>query len=261
MKGKQGKMELLYYVIALIFGVLFGSFLNVLILRIPEGEDFVREPSHCPQCGKHLEFYELIPIISYVIQKGRCRGCYAGISVQYPLIEGANSLLWLLIFWQTGFSLISVCYALVASLLLAISVIDVRTMEIAPQLNMGILILGVVITILDRENFLDHIIGMVLVSSLLILVFVSTNGKGMGGGDVKLMATCGLVLGWQYILLAFVLGCMTGGIVHSLRMKVSADVDNRLALGPYLSLGVLVSMLWGTDILIWYIQDVLGQTM
>ncbi len=252
---------MIYYVLVLVFGVLVGSFLNVLILRIPEGEDFVRESSHCPRCGRVLEFYELIPILSYVAQKGKCRGCFAGISVQYPLVEAANGFLWLLVFSQLGFTLHSLCCAIVASLLLAISVIDVRTMEIAPQLNLGILVMGVVITILDREFWLDHVIGMFFVSSLLVLVFVFTNGQGMGGGDVKLMATCGLVLGWEYILLAFVLGCMSGGIIHTLRMKFSADVDNRLALGPYLSLGVLVSMLWGTDILIWYIHDILGQEM
>lgn len=251
-------MEIVYYGIAMVFGVLVGSFLNVLILRIPEGEDFVKEPSHCPRCGKLLEFYELIPIVSYLMQKGKCRGCGAEISIQYPLIEGANSLLWLLIFWQAGFSPISICYALVASLLLAISVIDVRTMEIPPQLNLGILVLGVIVTILDREYFWDHIIGMFLLSTMLIILLVMTN-EGIGGGDVKLMATCGLVLGWEYILLAFILGCLTGGIVHSLRMSMSSDVGRRLALGPYLSLGVLVCMLWGTDILLWYVQTILGR--
>lgn len=251
-------MDVIYYLIAMVFGVLVGSFLNVLILRIPEGEDFVREPSHCPRCGKMLEFYELIPIVSYVLQGGKCRGCGGGISIQYPLIEGANSLLWLLIFWQTGFSPISVCYALIASLLLAISVIDVRTMEIAPELNLGILVLGVIVTILDREYFWDHIIGMFIVSGMLVVVMVITN-EGIGGGDVKLMATCGLVLGWEYIILAFILGCLTGGIIHSLRMTMFADVGRRLALGPYLMLGVVVSMLWGTDILYWYVHTILGQ--
>ncbi len=243
----------------MVFGVLVGSFLNVLILRIPEGEDFVRESSHCPHCGRILQFYELIPILSYVMQKGECRGCSKGISIQYPLVEAGNSLLWLLIFWVNGFSWVTLCYAMAASLLLAISVIDVRIQEISPQLNLGIFVLGVIVTLLEgKDYFVDHIIGMFFISTLLIFVFVLTNGKGMGGGDVKLMASCGLLLGWKHISLAFVLGCLTGGIVHSLLMKLFADVDNRLALGPYLSLGVLVSMLWGTDILIWYMQNMLG---
>lgn len=252
-KGNRRVMNIyIYYGLAVLFGVLVGSFLNVLILRIPEGEDFVRDSSHCPNCGRVLQFYELVPIFSWLAQKGQCRGCDEKISIQYPLIEAGNAILWVVLFWQNGFSLMSVLQALVASMLLAISVIDARTMEIAPQLNFVILGLGIGIAILDREFLVEHIIGLFAISVPLIMVFVFTNGQGLGGGDVKLMGTCGLVLGWHLVWLAFVIGCLIGSVVHVIKMKFF-DADRLLALGPYLSLGVYISMLWGYDILQWYL--------
>lgn len=233
------------------FGVLVGSFLNVLILRIPEGEDVVRESSHCPHCGRILQFSELVPVLSYAAQGGKCRGCEAPISIQYPLIESLNACLWLVLFWEMGFSPLSCLYAVVASLLLAIAVIDARTMEIAPQLNITIGVLGVMIAILDRAYLSEHLVGMVIVAAPLVVVMVFTN-EGIGGGDIKLMATCGLVLGWYQILLAFVLGCLVGSVVHIVRM-IAFGAERRLALGPYLALGVYVSMIWGSDILMWYL--------
>lgn len=247
----------IYYGLALVFGVLIGSFLNVLILRIPEGDDVVLESSHCFECGRVLQYYELIPIVSYLMQKGKCRGCGEPISIQYPLVEAGNGLLWVLLFSQLGFSLHSVLLALVSSLLLAISVIDARTMEIPPQLNIAILVLGILIAMVDRAFFLEHLVGFIAVSGPLIFVFVLTNGQGLGGGDVKLMATCGLVLGWQYIWLAFLIGCIVGSIVHVIRMKFFY-ADRMLALGPYLSLGVYISMLWGYDIMMWYLLKLSG---
>lgn len=242
----------IYYGLACVFGVLVGSFLNVLILRIPEGEDVVRESSHCFSCGRILQPYELIPLVSYIAQGGKCRGCGEPVSIQYPLVEAGNALLWMGLFWARGFSIHTVCLALVVSLLLAISVIDARTMEIPPELNYSILALGIIITLVDRDFFGEHIVGLFAMSCPLIFVFVFTNGQGLGGGDVKLMGTCGLVLGWQYIWLAFVIGCISGSVIHLLRMKFFY-ADRVMALGPYLSFGVYVTMLFGHDILTWYL--------
>lgn len=248
----MGEMVYIYYGIALVFGVLVGSFLNVLILRIPEGEDVVREASHCPHCGRILQFSELVPVLSYAVQGGKCRGCEMPISIQYPLVESLNACLWLVLFWELGFSWITVCYALVASMLLAIAVIDARTMEIDPTLNKCILVLGVIVTVLDRAYFSEHLIGMAIVSVPLIIVMVFTN-EGIGGGDIKLMATCGLVLGWYQILLGFVLGCVVGSLLHIVRMALFG-AERRLALGPYLAFGVYVSMIWGSDMVLWYLS-------
>ncbi len=244
---------ILQYILVVVFGVLVGSFLNVLILRLPEEEDVVFDSSHCPNCGRILRVGELIPIVSWVIQQGRCKGCLQKISAQYPIVEACNGVLWLLIFLKLGISVDTLLCAGVASILLAISVIDARTMEIPSELNWAILALGVVRTILDRENFGDHILGLFMLTMPLIVVLIITDGQGFGGGDVKLMGTCGLFLGWQYVVFSFVIGCFTGAVIHKIRMHFF-EAGNRLALGPYLSFGVVVVMLWGVELVQLYIR-------
>lgn len=239
------------YLIVAVFGVLVGSFLNVLILRLPEGEDVVFEASHCPKCNRQLQYYELIPIFSYLAQRGKCRGCDVHISCQYPLVEFTNGVLWLLTFSCMGFSYSTICFAIAVSMLLAISIIDLRTMVIQPQLNAVILVMAVITTLLDLHDLEDHILGLLLVSAPLFVLFCATNGRGIGFGDVKLMATCGLMIGGTLAVLAFVLGCGLGSVIHLVRMKFFG-ADRQLALGPYLAAGVYIAMLWGTPILTWY---------
>ncbi len=241
------------HILVLVFGVLIGSFLNVLILRLPEKEDVVLEASHCPNCGRILQFYELVPIFSWLAQRGRCRGCMKPISAQYPIIEATNGLLWLLIFWKLGLSVDTLLCALVASILLAISVIDARTMEIPVELNWAIFALGCVRVVMDLSEAEEHILGLFILTMPLIIVLVVTDGQGFGGGDVKLMGTCGLFLGWQYVLFAFVIGCFSGAIIHKARMFFQG-AGNRLALGPYLSAGVLITMLFGVELVELYIS-------
>ncbi|MFI3250077.1 MAG: prepilin peptidase [Eubacteriales bacterium] len=244
-------MNILLYLAVGIFGVLVGSFLNVLILRLPKGEDVVFDASHCPVCEKQLHWYELVPIFSFLIQRGKCRGCSTPISKQYPLIEFANSVLWLIAFWRLGFSYTTVCFVIAVSMLLAISVIDARTMVIQPELNRVILVVAVITVLLNLSEFEEYFIGMLLVSAPLFLLFIITDGKGIGFGDVKLMATCGLLIGGRFILLGFLIGCGLGSVLHLIRMKFF-NADNQLALGPYLAAGVYIATLWGIPILTWY---------
>ncbi len=136
----------LMYTIVFIFGITVGSFLNVCILRIPARESIVTVPSHCTSCGKRLKWYELIPLFSYLALRGRCSACKARISPQYPIVEAVNGGLWLLTFCVLGFTLQAVLACLLASALLALSVIDARTRQIPPGFTIFILVIGVVAT-------------------------------------------------------------------------------------------------------------------
>ena len=203
-------------------------------------------------CGHQLKWFELLPLISFVVQKGKCRECGAKLSVQYPLIEGLNGVLYVITFYINGLTIDSLLYCLLISAILALSVIDERTKEIPIGFNIFILCLGIIMTVLHYDDWLNHVIGFFAVSVFIEIIIIVTRGRGMGGGDMKLMATAGLMLGWKEIILAFILGCILGAIIHVLRMKIKG-AQRVLAFGPYLSLGILITVWFGTPLITWYL--------
>lgn len=245
-------MEMFLYYIVIIYGLIIGSFLNVLILRIPEGENFVVTRSHCVNCGYQLAWYDMIPVFSYLFLKGKCRKCGERISVQYPLVETLNAILYFTVFYVNGFQMLSFFYCLVASALIVIAVIDFRTYEIPLGLTVFIGIVGVIRAGMDFEHISLYIIGMCSVGLFLEVLFVVSNGAWIGGGDATLMMAAGLVLGWKNTIAAFFVACMIGSVCHLIRMKLSG-ADKVLALGPYLSIGIFLMMLWGDRFVNWYL--------
>lgn len=246
-------LTLLMNIFVFLFGITVGSFLNVCILRIPKGESIVTGPSHCTRCGRKLNWYELIPLFSFLALRGRCAGCKARISAQYPIVEAANGLLWLLVFQVLGFTLEALLACFFASCLLVLSVIDARTREIPSGTSLFIFLLGVAGTLLDLQNWQSHLIGLFAVSVPLALIFFATGGRGMGGGDIKLMAGCGLLLGWKLVVLGFFLGCFAATIIH-LTLIAFKKAGRTLSFGPYLSVGVFAALLWGSALIDWYLH-------
>jgi len=242
-------------IIIFLFGITVGSFLNVLIYRIPKKEEFVKTRSHCMSCGYQLEWYDLIPIFSWLSLGGKCRKCKSKISAQYPLIELLNGILWVLSFLFYDFSITTLLYCGLFSSLIALSVIDFRTYEIPVGFNIFILVLGTIRVIFefigDHNSWPEFIIGLVSVSVPLLLIFYATKGRGIGGGDVKLMGAAGLLLGWKLIVLAFFLGCLLGSVIHLTRMKVSGE-SHVLAMGPYLSAGIVIAACFGERLISMY---------
>lgn len=250
-------LEIFLYIVVFIYGLLIGSFLNVLIYRIPKKENIAVVRSHCMNCNYQLKWYDLVPLFSWIFLRGRCRKCREKISIQYPIIEALNGCLYLLVFCRFGLSIDSLLYCFLFSALIALSVIDFRTYEIPVGFNYFILALGLVRVATDYQNWLNYVIGFFSVSTFLFILIVVSKGRAMGGGDMKLMATCGLLIGWKLIILAFLLGCILGSVIHIIRMKVS-DEDHVLALGPYLSMGVALAVLFGNQWIDWYLLVVLG---
>ena len=394
---------ILFYMVVFAYGIVVGSFLNVCILRIPANESIAREPSHCPKCGHKLSWFELIPLFSYLFLRGRCRHCHERISIQYPIVEALNGILWCLTFWIVGWRWESVFICLVVSALIVISVVDWRSFEIpfgsvafifvlamihlafviwypkaaagsggveawqlyrllgldgdgavlraglfenvsryasgaggyaasagavagsietgmfsgtlkafAAQTGMASAGVGTVssgirtltaaqagvsagttgmaaagsglpghignmLTALGSEVRIitdgvglvaaeagsdtagiahvvwhEYIAGMFTVSVPLLIIYLITGGKGFGGGDIKLMAAAGLLMGWKLALLALMAGCLYGSVIHIIRMKV-AKAGRVLAMGPYLSAGILTAMWVGNVVIKWYV--------
>ncbi len=243
----------LMYTLVFLFGIAVGSFLNVCILRIPKSESIVTGPSHCTSCGKRLKWYENIPLFSFLALRGRCSGCKAKISAQYPLVEALNGALWLLSFYVLGFTASAAIACLLVSALIILSFIDARTREIPSGTTIFILVLGVLATLLDMPNWLSHLIGFFAMSLPLFLIFVVTKGRGMGGGDIKLMAGCGLLLGWKLVILGFFIGCFAATLIH-LTLMALKKADRTLSFGPYLSAGIFAALLWGEPLINWYLN-------
>lgn len=245
-------LTVVLYIIIFLFGIVIGSFLNVCIYRIPKKESIVFPHSHCMTCGYQLRWYDLVPLFSFLFLRGRYRKCHTKLSLQYPLVEGMNGALYVIVFLANGWNYMSVVYCLLTSALIVLSVLDFRTMEIADGINLFILLLGIAATLLDLHAWKDHVIGMFSVSVFLLVIYLVTTGRGIGGGDIKLMFGAGLLLGWKGAVLAFFLGCIIGSVVHLIRMVVS-HAEHRLAMGPYLSVGIWLTALWGTPVIDWYI--------
>lgn len=239
---------ILMTIMIFIFGITIGSFLNVCIFRIPKEEEIVKTPSHCMKCGYRLKWYDLIPLFSFLMLKGKCRNCGEKLSIQYPMIEALNGILYVIVCFTTDFTADSILFCLMTSALIVLSVIDFRTYEIPFGINIFLFVLGVIRCIYDYRNLATYLIGFFAVSVVLLLIQLLSKGRAIGGGDIKLMAAAGLLLGWKLILLAFVLGCIIGSIIHLMRMKISGE-GHELAFGPYLSVGIFISALWGTNLL------------
>lgn len=246
-------LELVPYMIVFIFGIVIGSFLNVCIYRLPLGESVVVAPSHCMVCDGKLRWFDMVPVVSWIVLGGKCRFCKAKISAQYPIIEGVNGILYVVICAVNGLEWSSVIYCFMASALLVLSIIDWRTFEIPFCLNVFLFVLGVATVILDRGNVVDHLIGMICISGLLEVLYLVSGGRAIGGGDIKLMFACGMILGWKRIILAFLLGCVIGSVIHTVRIKVS-KAGHMLAMGPYLSAGIFLAALWGNTWISWYLS-------
>lgn len=241
------------YIVVFLYGIVIGSFLNVCIYRIPKKENIATTRSHCMSCGYQLKWYDLVPLFSYLALRGKCRKCGSRISVQYPLVEALNGALYLLVFWRYGLSVDSLLYCLLFSALIVLSVIDFRTYEIPVGINIFILTLGLIRIVTNLSHWLSYGIGLLSVSIPLLLIYLVTKGRGIGGGDVKLMAAAGLLIGWKLNVLGFLLGCILGSVIHVCRMKLSGE-GRTLAMGPYLAMGIAISVMWGEQMIAWYLS-------
>ena len=246
-------MDLPIFILLFVLGCCVGSFCNVLILRIPKEEEFVKTPSHCMRCGHELKWFELIPVISWLLQKGKCRACGVKLSAQYPVVEALNGIMWLLtgILFRGDWLTVAL-YCVLWSMLMVLSVIDWRTFIIPNGINLVIFLLGVVRLVTDLQNWSLYLIGMVSVALVFFLLHLATGGQGLGMGDVKLVAGAGLLLGWPKMLLAVLIGSLGGALIHMARMKRGAD--RKLAFGPYLAAGIWLAALVGQPIINGYLS-------
>ena len=247
-------------IIILLYGLLIGSFLNVCIYRIPKGQSIAFPPSHCPSCQIDLKWYHLIPVISYLLQRGRCGHCQEKISLQYPMIELLNAGLYGFIYIKYGFTLAFFFYAVIFSLLIVVAMIDLQEMLIPDILIVCIigatLVYKLALYILYKQSpqLLDSAGGLIL-SALVFLIIMFLSKGGMGGGDVTLIGSLGFILGIQMIfltmLIAFILGALISVFLLITKIK---DRKDPIPFGPFIILAFFIVVFWGESLLAWYIS-------
>ena len=257
---------LVVYILSGLIGLCVGSFLNVVIYRIPNEMSIVKPASHCPKCGYELHWYDNIPIISYIILGGKCRQCREPISIRYTLVEITNMILWLVsvyLFFETS---IVYCFVsmIVCSLMICIFFIDLEHMLIFNRFSISIAILGLITMFFDNyTKELDHILGGVIGGLIFVLLYFGSiwilKKEGFGWGDVKLVAASGLLLGWQKLIFAMIIASVIGSIVLLIIKYTQKDEEGKeYPFAPFIVAGVLVAMFIGANVIEWYINILLG---
>jgi leader peptidase (prepilin peptidase) / N-methyltransferase len=246
-------MQIPIYIAIFIFGSILGSFYNVVIYRLPRKESIVVGSSHCPSCNTPIKPYDLIPVLSYFILGGKCRNCKKPYSFRYPLVEFITGLLFVLTYFVYGYTWSTLIGIILASVLLIITLIDIDTMEIYDTFQVILFILALAFITQSELPLGDHLIGFFIISVPFYIIAIITNG--MGGGDIKLIAMGGLLLGWKATLVAFFIASITGGIVAILLVLLKQQGRKSLiAFGPYLCLGIYIAFLYGNTIFDWYLK-------
>ncbi|MFV0363631.1 MAG: prepilin peptidase [Suipraeoptans sp.] len=236
-------------------GASIFSFLNVIIYRVPRKLDFVKVRSFCPGCEHNLNFLDMIPVFGWIFLGGKCRYCKEKISPRYMFIETLGGMLALLVVYLYGFSLKAVlCFALFAVLTI-IAFVDIDTMKIPNGFIAALLVVSVIsIFVFTGLPWYERLIGCVAASGILLIITMIAPGA-FGGGDIKMMAACGIMLGWKMSLMALFLAILFGGlygIVLLLRKKTGRKCH--FAFGPFLCIGVAVAFIWGEQILSTYLS-------
>lgn len=243
----------------MIIGLLFGSFFNVVGLRTPAGESIARPRSACPKCNHQLTSKELVPVFSYLFQKGACRSCGTCISPIYPSVEMATAILFTISPLLVGWSKELIVAWTLISLLMIIFVSDVTYMIIPDKVLLffapALLIERVFIPL---TPWWDMLLGSA-VGFLLLLVIALVSKGGMGGGDIKLYAVLGIVLGWKLVLLSFFFATITGTVLGLVGMGLGKVKKGKpMPFGPAIVVGTLVAYYFGNDFLEWYIHFIVS---
>ena len=236
-----------------IIGLIIGSFLNVCIYRIPRGKSIVYPPSSCPLCGARLKWYDNIPVISYIVLKGRCRYCKGKISPIYPVVELLTAIYSVLVYLKFGITLNTVFYLIFGYILIAASFIDFFHYIIPDSLTLSLAFVGLAYGIVNHElvhSIVGLIFGFVLLYVVAVLGKVIFKKEAMGGGDIKLLAALGTFVGVRGVLFTLFVASFLGSLVGVVLIASgNAKMSQRLPFGPYLSLSAIIYLFVGAELL------------
>ncbi len=240
-------------IIIIMIGIIIGSFLNVVIYRLPINKSIVFPPSACGSCGHRLGPIDLVPVLSFIFLKGKCRHCGERISARYPLVELFTGGIFALLFWRYGISVDFIKYATLSCVLISAGFIDIDHRIIPDKLNLFGFITGIIFLFIPNSiSIKSSLLGFLVGGGFLFIVALVSRGA-MGGGDIKLFAVIGLFLGMEKTLLAlfltFLLGGVVGIILIATKLKTRKDY---IPFGPFISIGAFIAIMWYNNLIMYY---------
>lgn len=245
--------------IAFVLGLCLGSFLNVVIFRLPRRQSLVTPPSRCTRCGYSLRWFDNVPVLSWIWLMGRCRGCRAPISAQYPVVEIVTGLLFLLVVWMTPVGPLMLSRLILVCILVALFGIDLEHQILPNSITLPGIAVGLVFSVLGPPGWQSALGGVLLGGGVLYGIawtyYWVRREEGLGMGDVKMLAMIGAFLGWKAVLVTLVLSSFSGALV-GVALIAAQRGGMRLALpfGTFLALGAVAAMFVGDPLLNWYAQ-------
>lgn len=255
------QIDIYSYLLVAALGLAIGSFLNVLIYRLPRKLGVTFERSFCPHCHQRIPLYLNIPVLSYLILLGRCRSCKKPISPRYPLVELLNGGLYLLFFHMNGLGLPLVVHCYLASTLLVIFFVDLEFQLIPDKVTIPGIVVGLASSFLvNPPGILNSLLGFLVGGiSLLAVAYLGEwlfKKEAMGGGDIKMAAMMGAFIGWQKILVTFMAGAFIGAVVSVIWMMLSSKVrrERLIPFGPFLAMGAVIVVIYGDRLIQLYIN-------
>ena len=251
--------NILIVIIIFIFGMCIGSFLNVCIYRLPESKSIADPPrSICPSCKSHIRFYDNMPVLSYIWLKGRCRNCNAPISFRYPLVELMNGIVAVALLFKFGLSVESFVYFVFISSLIVITFIDLDHQIIPdiitlPGIPMGLIASFALPTITLKASALGLLIGGGSLWFVAWAYNLIAHRDGMGGGDIKLLAMMGTIIGWKGVIFTIFASSVIGSCVGITMMLIkNKNMKFAIPFGPFLSIGAIAYVFFGSQCIAWY---------
>ena len=246
-------------ILILILGLIVGSFGNVCIYRIPRNESIIYPASHCPKCRTTIKPVDNIPLLSYILLKGRCRNCGSKISIQYSIVEFLTGIIYLIIYLIYGLSIQSLIYIILSSALIIIAFIDLNELIVPDVISLPGIAAGLILSFfVPYISFINSALGVVIGGGIILIIGLVGSmifkKEAMGGGDIKLAAMIGAFLGWRYTIISLFLGFFLGALagIFLILSKIKSRED-MVPFGPFIALGSLITLLWGEKILSWYL--------
>lgn len=242
-------------------GAILGSFLNVCIYRLPKRESILSPPSHCLHCGEPIRFYDNIPIVSYLLLRGKCRHCKEHIPFRYPVVEGLSGLLSLALSMKYGLTVQSLLFLLFSAALITITFIDLDYQIIPDIISIPGIFFGIGANLFYpiKISWLESLFGILIGGGFLLLVAIGykwlTGREGMGGGDIKLLAMVGAWLGWKAIPFILFSGSLIGVLIGGGSGLISKrGLRSKIPFGPFLSISSIIYIFFGPELINWYLK-------
>jgi leader peptidase (prepilin peptidase) / N-methyltransferase len=244
--------------LVLILGACVGSFLNVCIYRLPRHESLAWPGSHCTTCNRTLSWFENIPVLSWIVLRGRCRGCHQSISWMYPIVEVVTALVFLSGYLLYGPTALAVVRILFACALVVLFVTDLQHKILPNVITLPGIVIGFVCSLFLAPGWRDSLIGIVIGGGVLFAIaeayYRVRKQEGLGMGDVKLLGMIGAFLGWKLVLLTLVLASFAGSVIGVAMIATGrGGMKYALPFGTFLAVGALVAAIWGTPLVDWYL--------